>query len=87
MLSQKTNFIGKATASQHSFIPVCAGCSVAAMVIDMKIEKLRFEKTEIEISETYVDLDGKIKERTRRVTAPTGRCLNDNTDSEDKSKD
>lgn len=52
----------------------------------MKIEKLRFEKKEIEINETYVDLDGKIKERTKRVMAPTGKCLNGDFDDEDKSK-
>lgn len=44
----------------------------------MKIEKLNFEKKEIEIKETYVDTDGKVKERVRKVNAPTGRCLNDN---------
>ena len=43
----------------------------------MKIEKLQFEKIEIEINETYVDTDGKVKERVRKVLAPTGRCLND----------
>lgn len=44
----------------------------------MKIEKLKFEKKEIEIKETYIDTDGKVKERVRKVNAPTGRCLNDN---------
>lgn len=44
----------------------------------MKIEKLKFEKKEIEIKETYIDTDGKVKERVRKVKAPTGRCLNDN---------
>lgn len=43
----------------------------------MKIERLQFEKKEIEIKETYVDSDGKVKERVRKVYAPTGRCLND----------
>ena len=43
----------------------------------MKIEKLQFEKKEIEIKETYVDTDGKVKERVRKINAPTGRCLND----------
>lgn len=43
----------------------------------MKIEKLQFEKKEIEIKETYVDTDGKVKERVRKVFAPTGKCLND----------
>lgn len=52
----------------------------------MKIEKLRFEQKEIEINETYIDLDGKIKERTKRVMAPTGKCLNGDSENEDKSK-
>ena len=43
----------------------------------MKIEKLQFEKREIEIKETYVDEDGKVKERIRKVSAPTGKCLSD----------
>jgi len=47
----------------------------------MKIEKLQFEKKEIEIKETFVDTDGKVKERIRKVPAPTGRCLNDNPNS------
>lgn len=46
----------------------------------MKIEKLNFEKKEIEIKETYVDTDGKVKEHVRKVKAPTGRCLDDNPD-------
>ena len=47
----------------------------------MKIEKLQFEKKEIEIKDTFVDTDGKVKERIRKVPAPTGRCLNDNPNS------
>lgn len=50
----------------------------------MNIEKLEFEKKEIEIKEIYVDSDGKTKERTKIVMAPTGRCLNDSPDNENK---
>ena len=42
----------------------------------MKIERLQFEKKMIEIKETYIDMDGKVKERTRKVFVPTGKCLN-----------
>ena len=51
----------------------------------MKIEKLTFEKKEIQIKETYVDADGKVKERVRKVNAPTGRCLNDEPGSGEKT--
>lgn len=40
----------------------------------MKIEKLVFEKQEVEIKETYIDTDGKIKERIKKVFVPTGKC-------------
>ena len=43
----------------------------------MKIEKLHFERKEIEIKEVYVDADGKVKERIRKVFVPTGKCLDD----------
>ena len=39
----------------------------------MKIQKINFEKKEIEISETFIDSDGRTKERIRKVLAPTGR--------------
>lgn len=52
----------------------------------MKIERLVFEKQEIEIRESYVDTDGKIKERIRKVYVPTGKCLNDQPRDEDGHK-
>ena len=52
----------------------------------MKIEKLQFEKKEVEIKETYVDTDGKIKERTRKISVPTGRCLNDDINNGEKNE-
>lgn len=48
----------------------------------MKIEKLHFEKKEIEIKEVYIDTDGKVKERIRMVSVPTGKCLDNETDNE-----
>lgn len=53
----------------------------------MKIEKLNFEKREIEIKETYVDTDGKVKERVRKVNAPTGRCLDDEPNGDAKKNE
>ena len=60
----------------------------------MKIKKLIFEKKEIEVKETYVDENGKIRERIKKVLIPTGKCLGTAeedeidhvADTEDKSK-
>lgn len=49
----------------------------------MEIKRLNFEKQEIEIKETYLDVDGSIKERIVKVNVPTGKCL----DSLDPKKD
>ena len=53
----------------------------------MKIEKLQFEKKEIEIKEVYVDTDGKVKERIRKVFAPTGKCLEEEPKNENNITD
>lgn len=52
----------------------------------MKIEKLIFEKEEIEIKETYIDTDGKTKERTKKVLVPTGKCQRGKSNEEQVSK-
>lgn len=41
----------------------------------MKIKKLLFEKKEIEVKETYVDENGKTRERIKKILIPTGNCL------------
>lgn len=38
----------------------------------MEIKKLNFKKQEVEINETYLDEDGKIKERKKKVLVSTG---------------
>lgn len=38
----------------------------------MEIKRLEFQKQEIEIKETYIDTDGKTKERVKKVMVPTG---------------
>ena len=52
----------------------------------MKIEKLQFEKKEIEVNETYVDTDGRVKERIRKIFVPTGKCLNEAPNDSDVKK-
>lgn len=52
----------------------------------MKIEKLIFEKEEIKIKETYIDTDGKTKERTKKVLVPTGKCQREKSNEEQVSK-
>lgn len=39
----------------------------------MKIEKLDFEKTDVEITETYIDENGFLRERKRMAQFPTGK--------------
>lgn len=51
----------------------------------MEIKIPKFERKEIEIKETYVDSDGHLKERIKKVSFPTGNCLND--EENDKKKD
>ena len=41
----------------------------------MELKKLNFEMCEVEISESYVDEDGKIRSRVRKVMLPTGNIL------------
>ena len=41
----------------------------------MKIKKLLFERKEIEVKETYVDENGKTRERIKKILIPTGNCL------------
>ena len=52
----------------------------------MEIKKLEFKKIEVEIRETYIDSDGKTQERTKRILAPTGLCL-DSTSNPDELKE
>lgn len=44
----------------------------------MEIKRLEFEKKEIEIRETYIDSDGKEKERVKKVMVPTGKVKETN---------
>ena len=37
----------------------------------MEIKRLEFQKQEIEIKETYIDTDGKTKERVKKVMVPS----------------
>ena len=52
----------------------------------MEIVPLKFEKKEIEINETYIDEDGKIKERKRKILVPTGKCIEEKSTDDNKSK-
>ena len=52
----------------------------------MKIERLSFEKKEIEVRETYIGEDGLERVRIKKVLAPTGKCLNEQN-SQAKEKD
>lgn len=53
----------------------------------MKIERLKFEKKEISVRETFVDSDGKVKERERKILVPTGKVLENLTDESTSSKE
>ena len=53
----------------------------------MEIKPLTFKKQIIEIKETYIDADGKTKERIRSVEVPTGICEEDDVkENSDTSK-
>ena len=52
----------------------------------MEIKKLSFGKKEIEIKETYIDEDGKIRERIKKVMIPTGVCLGESDNKEKQSE-
>lgn len=41
----------------------------------MQIERIEFEKVEVEVTETYIDEDGRVRERTKKILVPTGNCL------------
>lgn len=53
----------------------------------MEIRVPKFEKKEVEIRETYVDEDGRIQERIRKISVPTGRVINEDNDSEEQNFD
>lgn len=53
----------------------------------MEIRVPKFERKEVEIRETYVDEDGKIKERIRKISVPTGRVINEDNNSEEQNSD
>lgn len=48
----------------------------------MEVKHPVFEQVEVEIRETYVDEEGMVKVRTRRVLLPAGRRLPDNEDTQ-----
>lgn len=48
----------------------------------MEIKKLVFEKKEIEVKETYIDEEGKTRERVKKVLIPTGKCLGETDKNE-----
>lgn len=52
----------------------------------MKIEKIEFEKREVEINETYVDIDGKTKDRKKKIFIPTGMPINNSKQKNDEEK-
>lgn len=51
--------------------------------MDIKIPPM--EKKEVEIRETYVDEDGHVQERIKKVLVPTGKLLDNDLDSEKRS--
>lgn len=53
----------------------------------MEIKVPNFEKKEVEIRETYVDENGRIQERIKKISVPTGRVISEDSNSGERNSD